>query len=318
MKPRIIRVVLAMGLVLVLAVLIALPWIVPFYYIFTGTQILILGLFALSFNLAFGYTGMLSFGHAAFYGMGAYSTALVLLHLQWPLLACFGVAMLASMVLALVIGFLCVRLNEVYFAMLTLAFGMMVYAVAHQWRSVTGGSDGLTGFPVTQLGLGLHLAVSNPAVYYHIVLVLVALAALVLYLIGSSSFGLMLKAIRQNPERVAFCGISVRGYRLASFTLSGAFSGLAGGLIVPFLRVASPDLAHWTTSTEPVLMAILGGSGYFLGPFFGAALFVLLETWISSFTQAWMLVLGIILGLMVMFFRRGLLGTFLDWCLARR
>src|SRR5699024_11008219 len=141
MRPRIIRSILGLVFVVILVGLAALPWIAPFYYIFIGTQVLILGLFAASFNLVFGYTGMLSFGHAAFYGMGAYATALVLLHLQWPLLACLGVAMAASMLLAFVIGFLSVRLNEVYFAMLTLAFGMMAYAVAHQWRAVTGGSD---------------------------------------------------------------------------------------------------------------------------------------------------------------------------------
>ncbi len=305
-------------LVATLAGLVSLPWIVPCFYIFIGTEILILGLFAASFNLVFGYTGMLSFGHAAFYGLGSYATALALLHLQWPLLACLGIAMLAAAALAFVIGFLSVRLDEVYFAMLTLAFGMMVFAVAHQWRSVTNGSDGLTGFTLTSLGLGFELTLANPMVYYHVVLAIVLVAALVLYLICSSSFGLMLKAIRQNPERVAFCGISVRRYRLAAFTIAGAFGGLAGGLMAPFLRVASPGMVHWSTSAEPVLMSILGGTGYFLGPFFGAAMFVLLETWITSITHAWMLVLGIILALMVMFFRRGLLGTFLDWWLERK
>src|SRR5699024_10125308 len=217
-----------------------------------------------------------------------------------------------------IIGFLSVRLNEVYFAMLTLAFGMMIYSVVHQWRSVTGGSDGLSGFRVSHLGLGLDLTLGDPAVYYHIVLVLVGIASLILYLIGRSSFGLTLKAIRQNPERVAFCGVNVRRYRLAAFTIAGAFGGLAGGLVVPFLRVATPELAHWSTSAEPVLMSILGGSSYFLGPFFGAVIFVLLEMWVSSITQAWMLVVGVILGLMIMFFRRGLVGTFLDWCLERK
>lgn len=298
--------------------LIAVPWIVSFFYIFIATEILILGLFAASFNLVFGYTGMLSFGHAAFYGMGAYATALILLHLQWPLLACLGVAMLAAAALAFVIGFLSVRLDEVYFAMLTLAFGMMVYAVIHQWRAVTNGSDGIAGFTLTSLGLGFDLTLGNPVVYYHVVLGIVLVAALVLYLICGSSFGLMLRAIRQNPERVSFCGIDVRRYRLAAFTIAGAFGGLAGGLMAPFLRVASPGMVHWSTSAEPILMSILGGTGYFLGPFFGAAMFILLEAWITSITQAWMLMLGVILALMVMFFRRGLLGTFLDWCLERK
>jgi branched-chain amino acid transport system permease protein len=314
MKQTILAIVLA----LVAVLLVALPWIAPFFYIFIATEILILGLFAASFNLIFGYTGMLSFGHAAFFGMGAYATALLLQAQQWPLVACLLAAIASAAVLALIIGYLSVRLNEVYFSMLTLAFGMMVFAVVHQWRSVTNGSDGIAGFTVQSFGLGLDLVVGNPAVYYHIVLVIVALAAGLLYLICRSSFGLILKAIRQNAERVSFCGLDVRRYRLAAFTIAGAFAGLAGGLMVPFLRIASPELVHWSMSAEPVLMSILGGTGYFLGPFFGAAMFVLLETWITSITQAWMLFLGIILALMVMFFRRGLLGTFLDWWLERK
>ncbi|AEC20438.1 inner-membrane translocator [Pusillimonas sp. T7-7] len=313
------RNVITLGvLVFVLALLVALPWIAPFFYIFIATEILILGLLAASFNLIFGYTGMLSFGHAAFFGVGSYATAMLLQSMQWPLLACLLVAVLAGALLALVIGFFSVRLNEVYFSMLTLAFGMMVYAVVHQWRSVTNGSDGIAGFMVQSLGLGIDVTLGNPAVYYHVVLVIVVLATALLYLICRSSFGLILRAIRQNPERVAFCGLNVRSYRLAAFTIAGAFAGLAGGLMAPFLRIASPELVHWSMSAEPVLMSILGGTGYFLGPFFGAGMFVLLETWITSMTHAWMLVLGIILALMVMFFRRGVLGTFLDWLQERK
>ena len=299
--------------VVVMALLVALPWVAPYFYIFIATEVLILGLLAASFNLVFGYTGMLSFGHAAFFGIGSYAVAMLLQAFQWPLLLCLLAAVVVATLLALIIGFFCVRLNEVYFAMLTLAFGMMVFSVAHQWRSVTNGSDGIAGFTVTSFGLGLDLQLGNPSVYYHVVLALVVIAAAVLYLICRSSFGLILRAIRQNPERVAFCGVNVRAYRLAAFTVAGAFAGLAGGLMAPFLRIASPELLHWSMSAEPVLMTILGGSGYFLGPFVGAGMFVLLETWITSMTQAWMLVLGIILAFMVMFFRRGLLGTILDW-----
>ncbi|NGM87315.1 branched-chain amino acid ABC transporter permease [Parapusillimonas sp. SGNA-6] len=314
MKRRLTQLVL----LVILALLVLLPWIAPYFYIFIVTEILILGLFAASFNLIFGYTGMLSFGHAAFFGVGAYASALLLQSSDWPLLACLVIAVLTGAVLALIIGYFSVRLNEVYFSMLTLAFGMMVYAVVHQWRSVTNGSDGIAGFQMTSLGLGLDLTLGNPSVYYHVVLAIVVLATALLYLVCRSSFGLILKAIRQNPERVAFCGLDVARYRLAAFTIAGAFAGLAGGLMAPFLRIASPELVHWSMSAEPVLMSILGGTGYFLGPFFGAGMFVLLETWITSWTQAWMLVLGIILALMVMFFRRGVLGTFLDWWLERK
>lgn len=309
MKNTVLMVLLAV----VIAGLVAVPWIASFFYVFIFTEILILGLFAVSFNLIFGYTGMLSFGHAAFFGIGAYATALILIHLQWPFLACLLVSMGVAGMLALVIGYLSVRLNEVYFAMLTLAFGMMVFAAAYQWRSLTNGSDGLAGFTLGSFGLGIDLMLVDPAVYYQVVLVLVAMASVVLFMISRSSFGMILKAIRQNPERVAFAGLNVRTYRLAAFVIAGTFAGLAGGLMAPFLRVASPELMHWSMSAEPILMAILGGTGYFLGPFIGSAVFVLLETWITSVTQSWMLVLGIILALMVIFFRKGLLGTAVDW-----
>lgn len=305
---------LALVILLVIAcALVALPWYAPYFYIFLATEILILGLFALSFNLAFGYTGMLSFGHAAFFGVGAYATAMLLLWLQWPLILCLLVSAAAGALLAFIFGLLSARLNEVYFAMLTLAFGMLTYSVIHQWRSVTNGSDGLSGFRVNNFGLGLDLSLGNPVVYYHVVLVIAALAIALLYLISHSSFGMVLRAIRLNAERVSFCGLNIRSYRVAAFTVSGAFAGLAGGLMAPFLRIASPELVHWSMSAEPVLMSILGGTSFFFGPLVGATVFVLLETWITNFTQNWMLILGIILGLIVMFFRNGLLGTIVIW-----
>lgn len=314
MKPAVVLYVI---LAAAIAGLFALPHVVPYFYIFVATEILVMGLFAASYNLVFGYTGMLSFGHAAFFGMGAYTTAMLLLHLELPLVWALLASMGTAMVLAAVIGFFCVRLDEVYFAMLTLAFGMMVYAVAQQWRSVTNGSDGITGFRIGEFGLGLDLQLANPLVYYYVVLVIVLLAAGLLYLITRSPFGLMLRAISENPERVAFCGISERRHRWVAFVISGTFAGLAGALFAPFNRVANPDLIHWSQSAEPVLMSILGGSAYFVGPFFGAGIFVLLETWITSYTDHWMLFLGVILALMVMFFRRGVLGTVLDRVLGR-
>jgi len=309
---------LVMG-ALVVALLVALwflPYWSPYFYIFVATEVLILGLFAAGFNIVFGYTGMLSLGHAAFFGFGAYVTAMLLLHLQLPLLPALVASAIGSGLLALVIGFFCVRLTDVYFTMLTLAFGMMVFAIAQQWRSVTNGSDGITGFPLTEFGLGLDLMLGNPVVFFHMTLVVVVLAGAVLYVITRSPFGLVLKAMAENPERVAFTGIPVRRYRLYSFILSGVFSGLAGGLFAPFTRVASPEMLHWSQSAEPVLMSILGGSATFLGPFIGSAIFVLLETWITSFTDRWMLFLGIALALMVMFLRRGLFGTAVDGVIA--
>ena len=307
------RTLTALGLLaLVLLGLWFLPAWAPYFYVFVATEVLVLGLFAAGFNLVFGYTGMLSLGHAAFFGIGCYASAMLLLHLQTPLVLCLLAATAAGGLLALVIGAFCVRLTEVYFTMLTLAFGMMVFSVAQQWRSVTNGSDGITGFRLGELGIGLDIALADPAVYYHVSLVVVVIAGALLYLITVSPFGLILRAMAENLERVAFTGIPVRRYRLYSFAISGAFSGLAGGLFAPFTRVASPDMVHWSQSAEPVLMSILGGSGTFLGPFVGSAIFILLETWLTSFTDRWMLFLGIVLALMVVYLRRGLFGTAVD------
>ncbi len=300
------------SLAVLLVALYLLPAWVPYFYVFVATRILLMGLFAASFNLIFGYGGMLSFGHAAFFGAGAYASALLLLHFGWPLLAVLVVATIVAALLAWAIGALCVRLDEVYFAMLTLAFGMMVYAIVHQWRSLTNGSDGIAGFPLGRLGLGLDLQLADPAVYYRVVLVVVAFAAVVLHRITRSPFGLLLGAARQNGERVSFCGVNVRRHRLIAFVIAGAFAGLAGALFAPFNRVANPDMVHWTQSAQPVLMTILGGAGLFLGPFFGAAIFVLLETWITTYTEHWMLFLGIVLAVLVIFFRRGIVGTLVE------
>lgn len=289
-----------------------LPQWVPFFYVFVATRILLMALFAASFNLLFGYGGMLSFGHAAFFGAGAYASALALVHSGWPLVFVLVVAMVVAALLAWLIGAFSVRLDEVYFAMLTLAFGMMVYALVHQWRSLTNGSDGIAGFRLGSFGLGLDLQLADPIVYYRVVLVIVTLAALVLHRIVRSPFGLVLAAIRQNGERVSFCGIDARRHRLLAFVIAGVFAGLAGGLFAPFNRVANPDMIHWTQSALPVLMTILGGAGHFLGPFFGAAIFVLLETWITTWTEHWMLFLGTVLAVLVMFFRRGIFGTIVD------
>ncbi len=308
-RAQLIRVLVAA----VLAALVAVPYAGSFFTVFVMTEVLIMGLFAISFNLLFGYTGLLSFGHAGFFGAGAYTAALLLRDVQpsfvWVLLA----APLVAGALALVIGFFCVRLHEVYFAMLTLAFGMMVFSVVHQWRSYTNGSDGVAGFPLTALAPGLSFSLSHPFHYYYLTLAVVAVAGFLLYRITISPFGLILRAIRENTERVAFARIPVLRYRLYAFALSGAFSGLAGALYAPFNRIAVPDMAHWTQSAEPVLMSILGGANYFLGPFVGSAVFVILEHWITSYTDEWMLYLGIVLALIVIFFPSGLLGVAQRW-----
>jgi len=295
-----------------LGALVAVPALLPVFHVYIATEILILGLFACSFNLVFGYTGLLSFGHAAFFGTGAYVCALLLQWLGpaylWALLA--GGA--AGGVLALGIGALCVRRNEIYFAMLTLAFGMMVFAVAHQWRAVTGGSDGIAGFLLPGLGLGLGVDLYDPAQFYWLTLAVTGLSLLILYRLVISPFGLLLLALRENLARAGFTGVPVYRYRLYAFAISGLFSGIAGALYAPYNAVVVPDMVHWTQSAQPVLMSVLGGSGYFLGPLLGAAVFQSLKLAITGVTANWMLYLGAVLLAVVLFAPRGVAGLLDD------
>jgi len=288
----------------------ALPFVVETYSIMLITEIMIMGIFALSFNLLFGYTGLLSFGHAAFFGVSGYVIAFLLIHdfPSLPLALLLGT--LAAALAAIVVGYFSVRLDEIYFAILTLGFGMMFYTLVHQWRSVTGGSDGLTGLVLPSLGIGkLSVDVSSPKSFYFVVAVFFIVTIWVLLRIVRSSFGLILMSIRENKERAAFTGINIRAYRLASFVISGLFAGVAGGLFAVFDRMASPSMLHWTASAEPVLMTVLGGAHVFFGPVVGAVLFFFIEHIITKFTDIWMIFLGAILIPLVIFFPDGVLGT---------
>lgn len=304
--PFIALVVLVIGLIL-------LPKVSPYFIVFVATEILIMGLYATSFNLMFGYCGLLSFGHAAFLGTGCYVAALMLQHLEVGFVWVLAAAGLTAGLAALLIGWFCVRLSEVYFSMLTLAFGMMMFSIAHQWRSVTGGSDGVAGFGMPKLGLGIDIALGNPFHFYYLTLVVVIICLMLIYYITISPFGLLLRAMRENSERVAFTGIPIYRYRLYGFIMAGTFAGIAGALFAVFSRIAVPEMVHWTQSAEAVLMTILGGSQFFFGPVVGSAVFIGLKTLITSYTSEWMIYLGLILLIMVLFVPKGIIGLFERW-----
>jgi branched-chain amino acid transport system permease protein len=289
-------------------VLAALPVVATQYVSVLATEMLVLGLFALSFNLLFGYTGLLSFGHAAYFAVGGYVTALLLVR-GWPLAAAVVVAVVAATIAAAALGWLSVRRDEIYFSMLTLAWGMMVFTAAFQWRDVTGGSDGITNLPIGRVA-GIDLA--DFRIFYLVTLAIVSLSAYLLWRITRSPFGAILVATRENAERVAFTGIDVRHHQIAAFVIAGFFAGIAGALFTVFARIAAPSMAHWTRSAEPVLMTILGGSGTFLGPLVGAAVFIYLRDLVTAQTEFWNLVLGLILVPIVLLFRGGIVGFLLD------
>jgi branched-chain amino acid transport system permease protein len=311
MKPRLRGE--AVPAVLLLAALVAAPFVLSTYGVIVLTEVLTMSLFALSFNLLFGYTGLLSFGQAGFFGAGAYFAVLTLIHGPASLWAALAAAVIGAALLAAVIGWFCVRLDEIYFAILTLGFGMMLFTVAHNWRSVTGGSDGLGGFTLPELHLfGQGVSLFHPVSFYFLALGIVACGALLLRRVVGSPFGLLLRGSRENSLRVSFVGADVRTLRLFAFIMAGALAGLAGALFAFYNRIASPEMLHWSFSGKAVLMTILGGSGVFLGPAAGAAIFFVMEHMITAYTTNWMIVLGAILIVLVLAFPKGVLGSLID------
>lgn len=298
-----------LGLIALLILLILCPLFLSNFIMVFLTEILIMALFAISFNLLFGYTGLLSFGHAAFFSIGGYVAGLVLLRLTPSIPLAFVMGIIAATIVAWIIGYFCVRLDEIYFAMLTLAFGMMVHTVIWKWDRLTGGADGLVNIPRPAINLFLfQVDISSIVQYYYFTLVLVAISLYVLWVIVNSHFGLTLRAVRENSERLQFVGINVRRYRLFSFVISGFFCGLAGALFAPFLKSVTPSIAFWTKSAEPVFMSLLGGTKIFLAPAVGAVIFMYLKEIISGYTELWMIYLGAILIGFVLFLPGGIVG----------
>ncbi len=274
-------------------------------------HILILSVFALGFNLLLGYTGLLSFGQAGFYACGAYGCAKLLLVIP-SLLPGIICGILSAGVMALILGFLCIRHTRIYFAMLTLCFGMMIYSLAWKWRSVTGGDDGLIGIPRAPLGIPgiLSIDMSSMGNYYYFVLIVCLVAMGLLYRIVNSPFGLTLQGIRDSESRIAFTGISVKNYRLIAFTIAGLYAGLAGALIPPLENTVTPPLAHWTHSAEPIMATLLGGIHTFSGPIVGAFVFYVIKDIIVRFTEYWLIWLGAIVVALVMGLPGGVVSIF--------
>ena len=306
---------LSAALVLVsLAVLVAIPLVSGRFTVYLAMRVMLLGIFAVGYNLLLGQTGLLSFGHGAFYAAGAYGMGFFWLHLSPHPLLGIAAGILAAAVLALLIGFFCVRHTEIYFAMLTLAFGMMVFSLIWNAREITGGDDGLVGImrdPITFFGLG-KIPIGKDAQYYYLVLFFFGLSVWVVHRIRNSPFGLVLAGIRENARRTEFAGVSVRNYRLAVFILSGAFAGLAGSLEAMLESNARPFMAHWTHSADPVLVSLLGGIHTLTGPLAGSLIFVAMREIIQRFTENWMLWFGIVLLVIILGFRGGVVGTVSD------
>ena len=300
-------------LVCIWAALVLAPyWMPPLGgYTALGTRVLILGLAAMSVNFLLGFTGVLSFGHAAYFGLGAYGAGLSLKYLapSTPLSLLMG--MLLGGLAGAILGMLIVRRRGVYFAMVTIAFGQVFYYIAFQWSSLTGGDDGLRGFSRQPLDLGLFKIdiLSNADNFYFFVLFSFAIIAAVMGFILKSPFGRTMLAIRENERRARFLGIPVERHIWIAFTLSCFFMGFAGALYALLNNFADPKGLHFSQSGDFVMMAVMGGMRSFWGPLLGAAVFVVLQDYLSSVTVNWMSFVGLLFVLVVLFFPRGLLGV---------
>ncbi|HEX4616123.1 MAG TPA: branched-chain amino acid ABC transporter permease [Stellaceae bacterium] len=299
-------------LLIFLAALI-LPWVGSRYDTFIGTQIAIYSLFAMSLNLLLGTTGLVSFGHAAYFGIGSYGCGILMKMLGVPFWLSFPAAGLIAAAFAVVFGFFCVRLTKIYFAMLTLAFAQIVWAICFKWNDLTGGDQGLPDVPFPDLAwLGSLPGFQRFRIgelFYVLTLVLVALCIAVLRRLTDSPFGRVLTTIRENPERAASIGVNVRAYELAAFTIAGGFAGLSGALFGIFNRGVFADFVFWSKSADVMIMTILGGMQHFWGPAVGALVLTLLNQQITAFTEYWPFVLGTILVVLLFAFPGGILGA---------
>jgi branched-chain amino acid transport system permease protein len=293
-----------LGVGVLVAAVAAFPAVAGAYPVKLLQEILIWGIFAMSLDLLMGYAGMVSFGHSAFFGIGAYVAAFALK--QTPhLLSALVLPALVTAVAALVIGFCSIRTSGVYFIMLTLAFSQMFYAYAFQ-AAWLGAEDGVFGVPRPGL-LGLNLA--NPTAFHLYLVALVGLAVLVLWRIVRSPFGHVLRGIHENEGRMEAVGYAVQRYKLVAFVTAGTIGGMAGALYTQLNLTISPDAFYWTTSGEALLMVIIGGTGTLWGSLLGAAAFILLQSLVSSYTERWMLILGLTFILFVLFAPGGIVGA---------
>ena len=289
------------ALLLLLVILAALPQFLPRFHTYIAAIVLLTGLLATSLNLAIGYGGIYQFHHAVFYGVGAYGTALMLTRSQLPAPLGLVAGPLAAAALSLVMGIICVRLSKLYFGMLQISLGSLVWATVNRWYSFTGGDDGIHGVALPDL-------ISSTGGAYYYTLIVTAISLFALYRIVRSPFGKTLEGIRDNPVRSAAIGVNVKMHQLAALVIAGFFGGVAGSLFVVIDTSVFPDMMFWTYSLEVLIMCLLGGMYTFFGPLVGSSILVLLRTYVSVHIPYWHLFLGIILTLVIIFLPDGVLG----------
>jgi len=273
-------------------------------------EVIYFSLFAVSFNLLFGYGGLLSCGHAAYFGIGAYTTAILLKRIVgMPVLLVILTSGIAAAVGGVIIGFFCVRRKASYFVLLTMAFNQLVWALAWKWRSMTGGDDGIGGFVPKSMKLGIvTLDLSNAGTVYCLSAVIVMFSLFLIWHFLRTPFGNTIRAIKVNEDRPEFLGYNVNFSKLLLFTMAGFFAGIAGSLYALFQDFVATSSVDLVMATQVIMMAILGGTGSFLGPALGACIFVYFTDWISHLTDRWEFILGVFFIILVLYFHRGAIG----------
>jgi branched-chain amino acid transport system permease protein len=281
--------------------LLLVPSLVPRFFVYILGLICVTSLLAMSLNLLVGYGGMYQFHHAVFYGVGAYTIALFLTKTSLPMWVGFVAGPILAAVIGLVIGWFCVRLTRLYFGMLQISLGSLIWAIVYRWYKFTGGDDGIHGIPMPAFLSSLNQS-------YYFILIVLGVSLVFLYLILRSPFGSTLQAIRDNPQRCEAVGINVRRHQLRAIIIGTFFAGVAGVLFVVLERSVFPDLLFWTLSLEIFIMCLLGGWFTFAGPVMGTAITIALRTFVGKYTEYWTMVLGIILILLIFFLPEGVMG----------
>lgn len=302
------------SIVLGVALFIALPFLLPSYYVGLVTKMLIFALFAMSLDLMIGYCGLASLGHAAFFGLGGYTVGLLAVRAHVSEWIAFPAGVAVATLGGVVFALLALRARGSYFLMITLALAQVVWGIAFGWRTLTGGDDGLPGIRRPTFIVSL----ADQDAFYYFVVLMVGLASALLVAIVKSPFGHALKGIRESESRMLALGFNVWRHQFAAFVIAAALAGLAGCLFVYQNRFVSPNFMHVVMSAEALIMVILGGVGTLLGPALGAGLIIFLEDFISSATQRWLLVLGIIYVATTLFAPRGLIGLYNDYITRKR
>lgn len=285
--------------------LLFLPPILPRFYTYILAVIFVTALVAMSLNMVVGHGGLFQFHHGVFYGVGAYTLALMLTKTSLPIWVGFVASPIIAALVGLLIGAFCVRLTRLYFGMLQISLGSLIWAIAFRWYSVTGGSDGIHGIPMPSF-------IGSSTSSYYFILVVVAICLMILFVIFKSPFGATLQAIRDNPDRCEAIGINVRRHQLIAIVIATFFAGIAGVLFVVVEGSVFPDLLFWVFSLEIFIMCLLGGWFTFAGPILGAAIMISLRTFVGIYTEYWTLILGIILILLIFFLPEGVWGYVLE------